>query len=249
MYRLLSIVTLAVLTAVPALSQNRAWTGRIAERLDLSDNQLQAIREHTADAQPNLWALAGALSEVLTPAQREQLLEDGRVAGAYRKGVRDGRTRQHARTRGQRSDRRSRDRSRSERRPMVDRLDDLTPEQKEAFETMRAEYRERSRALAEQRRAGELDRESFEAARRDMRNDMRDRAHNVLTQEQKQRLETMERRRSSQMNRTRDRSRSRDSALQLTEEQQQIIEIHGALAAILAPPRMAANDRHRMRRR
>ena len=254
---LATALTLVVAMA-PAAAQRANLPTGVAEKLALTESQKSELEARSAQRDGrNLWAVAADLQEILTPEQKQTLLERGRIAGAYRQGVRDGGARQRtvhrersARDRRDRTVRegRSRDsrmrgdrnRAQVERRPAVDRLARLDDAQHERLRALREEHRTRLEALNRQLEAGEIDDETLRQRRSELNESLREEAAGVFTAEQRSRLQKMRARSRAGVGRPARRAvaagQGMPDALNLNDDQRETLRIHAALVSVLAGP-------------
>ena len=156
---------------------------RLTQDLTLTDAQqagLEALAARYADAdRARLWDATADLADLLSDAQIDQL----QAAAQARQGERGDRVRGRRGGRGERG-------ARGDRGPRGARAErvQLSDEQREALREIRTDVRERTAALAEQLREGQISDEAFEARVREVRDDGMRRSAELLPEEAAQRL-------------------------------------------------------------
>jgi hypothetical protein len=80
--------------AIPASGQQRPSRNfdQLADQLELTDAQAAELKSTIGetDGRPDLWVFASALQSTLTADQKAKLLDRGRMAGAFARGMRAG---------------------------------------------------------------------------------------------------------------------------------------------------------------
>lgn len=214
--RWLALGLVALMATAPAAAQTNNRIDGLATQLELTDQQLATIKaglEETEEAS-SIWALSASLQRTLTADQKETLFQQGQVRRAFGEGLQQGRRQAMAanqrsgQTRathwGANTNRRSgrgintsaRQRADRERRPVIDRMvDSLTDEQKAELKTLRESNQTRVQELRTAAESGEIDRTEARKQMLELRKSMREQADNVLTDDQKARMEELRERR------------------------------------------------------
>lgn len=214
--RWLALGLVALMATAPATAQTNNRIDRLATQLELTDQQLATIKAglDETDGASSIWKLSAALQEALTADQKEQLFQQGQVRRAFGEGLQQGRRQALAANQrsgqsraarwGADNNRRSgrgintsaRQRADRERRPVIDRMvDSLTDEQKAELETLRESNQARVQELRAAAESGEIDRTEARKQMLELRKSMREQADNVLTEDQKARMEELRERR------------------------------------------------------
>lgn len=214
--RWLALGLVAVMATAPAAAQTTNRIDRLATQLELTDPQLATIKAglEETDGASSIWKLSASLQEVLTADQKAKLFQDGQVWRAFGQGLQQGRRQAMAANQrsgqsraarwGANTNRRSgrgintttRQRANRERRPVLDRMvASLTDEQKAELETLRERNQARVQELRAATESGEMDRAEARKQMLELRKSNREEADNVLTDDQKARMQELRERR------------------------------------------------------